>query len=298
MSELPSIPAKANNDELWELSRTAMSRETRALWREHRKLELTATSLAAPISAIVVAMGVYLAGGSPLVWSAIGAGVLAAFIGTAVTLLLMYTYYSVVEAPRRLCQRSFQTIQVLQNALEQEQARNARARLVGDIICLDVKPNLDTTGIEVHHDCFLTLSVLVRNDSTAATMVSGFALDLLWQGEEYPGVREPIDGYHVQRYSREPAPWETKHKVRYDELIGFPYNQEITNTNHQTGWLRFSVGSVPLAAAKDGRLVDAVNVRLVALDSRRERHVIYEGTTKLASCGSITRIVKPLGPYA
>lgn len=102
-----ALQSHINDDDLSPLVSAAIKHECRTLWRGHRKLELLATTLAAPTSGFVVGLVVYLFGGSGLIWSAIGAGVLAAILGTLIVLLLIYAYYRFIEAPRNVCEQNF-----------------------------------------------------------------------------------------------------------------------------------------------------------------------------------------------
>src|ERR1044072_512456 len=107
MSEpFEALQSHTNDDDPAVLVRGAISQECRRLWRGHRKLELLATTLAAPASGFIVGLLVYLLGGSGLIWSAIGAGALAAVLGTALVLTIIYAYYRLIEAPRNVCERN------------------------------------------------------------------------------------------------------------------------------------------------------------------------------------------------
>jgi hypothetical protein len=168
------------------------------------------------------------------------------------TLLLIFIFHW-IRAPSGFYKRALVEANLAKLLLEQERSRNAKPELVGDIICLEVDANLDQKDGE--YDCFLTLSLLMRNNSVTPTMVSGFSLELIWKDQDYPAVKQSLDFYAVQRHSRELEGFTT----RTDSLTDFPYGEEITNTNYKIGWLRFSVGAVPLDAVKGERLREENN---------------------------------------
>lgn len=105
----------------------------------------------------------------------------------------------------------------------------------------------------------------------------------------------PLDGYHVQTRYRQPGKSGTTFEPRWEPLFAFPCDQEITNSNYARGWLRFSVGSMPSATVKDDHLHQEVLMRLIAFDSRGDPHLIYEGSTQLAGCGRISKLIKLFG---
>lgn len=169
---------------------------------------------------------------------------------------------------------------------------SGRPKLYGEIICIEDDVRLDQ--IDNDHDCFITLCVEVRNSATP-TSITTFSLDL-WLGEQdHPGTHEPVDGYYVQTYGREPGEERSKHAVRMDPLKAFPCGEEITNTNYKNGWLRFSFGSLPLEMVRGDHLAKEVLIHLVALDNQRKPHTIYKGTLfkgpteRMAGCGKIAR---------
>lgn len=176
--------------------------------------------------------------------------------------------------------------------LERWISSTGKPRLNGNIICLEVDPRLHTKDND--YDCFITLCVKVRNKGTP-TAVDTFSLDLWWEGVDHPGLDEPLDGYVVETVGREPGDWgEPKRKTRTTPLYGFPMSQEITTTS-ETGWLRFSFGSLPPEMVDRGMLARAVILELTVKDSQETSHTIYKGTlydgvvSRLAGCGKIVK---------
>jgi hypothetical protein len=129
----------------------------------------------------------------------------------------------------------------------------------------------------------------MRNNSAAATMVSGFSLELIWKDETYISIDEPVVGYYVENRSRQPGKSGTTFEAYPVPLTAFPCDREITNTSYLRGWLRFSVGSMPPDTVERGHLLDEVILKLTAFDSRRDPHLIYEGSTDMAGCGKIKK---------
>lgn len=271
--------------------------EARSLWREHRKLEMIATAIAAPASAFAVGWLYHLLSGRAIPWSAVGAGLVAAILSIPITLLLIYSYYFVVAAPRSLYEKSKRQLLLVQSELKAEKTKNAEPRLAGRIDCVELDLTWDTEnfGVEQQNECRLkatfTLRVTLWNESAAPTTVLGFMLRVLWQNGDHLAVALPVENYSI-RYSvprSEDWGYETKHR----RLVAFRQDVEITNTNHQSGDLRFLARSIPSAAeSTDERPIvrDDVFFRLEVLDRKRERHKIYEGTWEgLLDCGSIER---------
>jgi hypothetical protein len=161
-----------------------------------------------------------------------------------------------------------------------------KPKLIGHIICLESDPHLDRKDCD--YDCFVTLSVEVTNAGTP-TAVSTFSLDMLWDKESHPGTSEPLDGYYVQTWGREPGDEQSKHAITTTALTAFPYGEEVTKTNYKRGWVRFSFGSLPPDMVESGHLVKGVIIELTAFDSKRDPHVIYKGTDRLSGCGKIAR---------
>jgi hypothetical protein len=102
-----ALQSHISDDGLSALISAAVKQECRTLWRAHRKLELLATTVTAPTSGFVVGLAVYLLGGGTLTWTAIGAGTLAAVLGTLFVLFTIYAYYRLIEAPRNVCEQNF-----------------------------------------------------------------------------------------------------------------------------------------------------------------------------------------------
>lgn len=169
--------------------------------------------------------------------------------------------------------------------------RQERPRLTGEIICLEADPRLDTKDAD--YDCFVTLCVKVRNRGTP-TAVDTFSLNLWWEGVDHPGTSEPLDGYVVETYGREPGEGRSKHVVRPEPLYEFPVGQEITTTS-KTGWRRFSFGSLPPEMVRTSDLAKNVVIELIAVDSQGDPHTVhkgklYDGVERLiGGCGKIVK---------
>ncbi len=106
---LLSTPANSlilQESDIPDLCRADLCHEYRHLWRSHRKLEIVVTAIAAPISAFIIALAVFLVGGGPIGWGAILAGVAAAVLSVPVVLSTIYMYYRIYEAPRTLYEKS------------------------------------------------------------------------------------------------------------------------------------------------------------------------------------------------
>ena len=70
-------------------------------------------------------------------------------------------------------------------------SRRKKAKLTGELICLEEDPRLDTKDND--YDCFVTLCVKVRNSGTP-TAVHTFSLNLWWEEVDHPGTSEPVKG--------------------------------------------------------------------------------------------------------
>ena len=170
--------------------------------------------------------------------------------------------------------------------------KEGKPKLSGQIVCLEDDARLDQTDQD--YDCFITLCVKVRNSGTP-TAVDSFSLNLWWGREDHPGTDEPVDGYYVQTFGREPGNERSRHAIRETPLSEFPVGEEITTTS-KTGWRRFSFGSLPPAMIESGRLSKEVIIDLIALDSQGQQHTIYKATMYngverlIAGCGKLVTI--------
>jgi hypothetical protein len=282
------------DDQLADLVRA----EASILWRDHRKLEMGASAIAAPVSAFLVALAVYLLGYPPaagMPWGAIGAGVAAAIIAIPITLGIIYSYYRFVEAPTNLYIKVNSKLANTCQLLEDEEARNAAPKLAGQIDCLDHDAGWDVEMFGVDEEgamhlkvCF-TLAVTLWNHSAAATTVSGFTLDVLWAGREFHADWLPVANYSVKRGIPRSDFDAWGYETISSPLIPFPDDVEITNRNHQSGWLRFLARRIPPRSADSATLHKDATLRLCALDRRGQAHPIYEGTWDLRPCGLIEK---------
>jgi len=290
-------PTTVEGEKSPELPTADIRYETRSLWREHHKLEMIATAIAAPASAFVVGWLFHLFSGSAMPWGAVGAGIVAAVLSIPITLFLIYSYYFVVAAPRSLYEKCRRQLVLVEGQLEAEKAKNAEPRLVGRIDCLEVEINWDSENFGVHEEntCLLkasfTLHVTLRNESVNSTTVSGFRLYVLWTNGHHQAIELPVDKYSV-KYSL-PRSEEWGYETKRRGLVAFRQDVEITNANHQSGDLRFFARQIPSASESSNErpivCSDAI-FRLEALDRKGQSHKIYEGTWEgLPGCGSIER---------
>src|SRR5437879_9623942 len=130
MAEIEPLTA-FTNDQLADLARA----EALGLWREHRKLELVAGAIAAPVSAFLVGSVVYILGGASqgIPYGTIIAAIVAAGLGAAITLVIIYGYYRFIEAPSNLYFETHERVIYVQHLLEEEKAKNAAPKLAGRI---------------------------------------------------------------------------------------------------------------------------------------------------------------------
>ena len=242
--------------------------------RKHEKGEMIGGAVVGFVS------GLLLGGGS---WPGSLAVGIAAFLATLLLIFLVHW----IHAPSAFYRHARAELGSTKLLLQQEQARNAKPQLTGDIECLeiDLHPNIKDND----YDCFLTFPLTLRNGSAAATMVSHFELELVFKDQPYVSIDEPVDGFYVETRHRQPGKSGTTFEPHPEPLTAFPYDKQITNIGHLKGWLRFSVGSMPPDAVARGYLLDEVVLKLTAFDSRREPHLIYESSTDLARCGKIAR---------
>lgn len=168
-------------------------------------------------------------------------------------------------------------------------------KLAGRVDCLDldVDWDLELYGLDEAMPLKLkvtfALNVTLWNETQAATTVSGFSLLLLWQGGRNQADKLPVEGYSVQRSFPRSEPGEWGYEVRSEDLVAFPSNIEITNSNHTDGWLRFLARHIPAEAGNNAVLRKDVTWELYAHDRKGNAHKIYEGTWDLQPCGSIER---------
>jgi hypothetical protein len=165
-------------------------------------------------------------------------------------------------------------------------SKNDAAGLYGKIICREI--TLVLNAKEKHYNCFVTMQVDTKTHGQP-TLARRWQLDLLWEGVDYPSVRQPVADYYVKRptfHADDPA-------MSFEErqLTEFPTNEEITTIQPRIGWLRFSIGALPLSAVGDfQRLHKDVILRLKVFDSRDNAHLIYEGSSEgLSGCGTVER---------
>ena len=255
--------------------------------RKHDKVEMGAGTIVGTL------LGWLLGGGT---WQgSIAVGFLAFFA----TLLVIFAFHW-VRSPSAFHKAALIEAHSAKLLLEQEKARNAEPKLAGRIDCLEVDQAWDTEnfGIDEENKCRLkasfTLRVTLWNESAAPTTVLGFRLHVLWTNGHHQAVELPVENYSV-RYSlprSEEWGYETKHR----RLVAFRQDVEITNTNHQSGDLRFLARQIPSESSEQASVRKDVIFRLEALDRKGQAHKIYEGTWEgLPACGSIERDVEYFG---
>jgi hypothetical protein len=192
------------------------------------------------------------------------------------------------------------TRRVHDDAMADHYQTNAAPKLAGRVDCLEVEVSWDTEhfGIDQENKCLLKVTLTLRatllNESSASTTISGFQLHVLWKGGHVLATELPVENYSVTRsIPRSDGEWGYEPVSR--RLLPFRKDIEITKTNHQEGDLRFFARAIPSAPeSTDERPIvrDDVIFRLEALDRKRGRHKIYEGTWNgLPECGSIVRTV-------
>ena len=177
-----------------------------------------------------------------------------------------------------------------------EKAKNAAAKLAGRIDCLNISTewNYAFFGGVIEgkmtpvDGCFM-MKVNLWNESAAATTVSGFTLELVFQGVRYKMQRMPAKGYLVTRVVEHSAFLEGKDKTIQEDLLEFPSDVEITNRINQLGWLRFISRELPSEAHEKRADFSKASLEFYALDRVQQPHKIYEGTLDLPSCGPIER---------
>lgn len=204
MADIKSLDA-FTADQLADLARA----EASVLWHDHRKLEMIAGAIAAPLSAFLVGAAVYLFGSSPpgIPYGAIVAGVVAAVLGTTLTLGIIYGYYRFIEAPSNLYFKTNRQLSDVQQLLEQEKAKNADPKLAGHIDCLDIDITWDLERYAIDEICqnkltlkaVFAIKVTLWNESNAATTISDFVLDVCWRDAKYSADRLPVESYFVRR---------------------------------------------------------------------------------------------------
>src|SRR5262249_8879005 len=138
-------------------------------------------------------------------YGAITGGIAAGVLGAVITLVFIYGYYRFIEAPSDLYLKTYRQLINVQQALDEERAKNAEPRLVGRIDWLNSEPGWDCERYGMDEEnrvllkvCF-TLNVTLWNQSAAATTVSGFTLDVLWAGRKFHSDTLPVDGYSARR---------------------------------------------------------------------------------------------------
>jgi hypothetical protein len=202
-----------------------------------------------------------------------------AIVGLCVTFFVLAIKH-IIQAPAQIDSVLRAQLAARQGELFAERERNAGPRLTGEIICLEDDARPDTKDDD--YDCFITLCIKVRN-SGRPTAVDTFSLNLWWGEEDHPGTSEPIHGYYVETWGREPT-----------RLTEFPTGEEIATTS-KTGWRRFSFGSLPQEMVQRGHLAKDVVIELAALDSQGTPHTIYKDKMydgvkrQIGGCGKIAR---------
>jgi hypothetical protein len=223
-------------------------------------------------------------------WSV--SGLVHGVLGFLVLFVAAYLVHF-AHAPRALHQRLLANYESALYQLAKEKSRNAEARLVGRIDCLEYEVNWDLENYRIIKDRPLTLKMSVTilttlwNDTPAGTTVSGFSLWVSWDGGESCARPLPIEGYSIQRtIPRSDGEW--GFETIDEPLVGFPSTIEITNRNHQSGAVRFFARSMPSESHDEAMLRNDVKWRLYAHDRKQQRHLIYQGTFEgLRECGSV-----------
>jgi hypothetical protein len=172
---------------------------------------------------------------------------------------------------------------------DKRESKNARTQstLVGRIICLHAETPQNTWREivigEYPRDFIATINVSVTNESTLAATATRFELSLIFNDKVHSCTELPIPTGRsfLKRTTRMPGGGGPR-KITWETLNTFSLNTEISNTTHQTGWLKFWTGPI-----QDLRL-DTAKIRLIVFDHRNQSHTIYDGpVTQPSACGTI-----------
>jgi hypothetical protein len=212
---------------------------------------------------------------------------LGAFGATLIVIFIIH-WIRAPSAFYKLAQADLRSTKLL---LDEERTRSAKPSLAGRITCVNIRaiPNtyIETLNPTVEHDYVITINLSVTNDSAMAAVATRFELTV----NGFEATELPADKCAVRRKIK--IPGGPPHHVKREPLTPFPLNVEVTNTTHQTGWLRFLVGLIR------GLHVDPTSgIKLTVFDHRNEPHVIYEGPIgQFPECGTIFDYETP-GPSA
>jgi hypothetical protein len=247
--------------------------------RRHEKIEMIGGAIAGFFLGWVL-------GGGGLAWSLI-----IGLLGFLATLLVIFVIHW-ARAPSAFYKRALADAESARALLKEVQARSTRPEFVCRVIEIISESYMNTwqdrwffkQGIRDYaYDCFAAIHLSVTNNSTMGAMISGFELEATWNDVPCTSTEALVEGYFVKRRVVRPA-WGgdpiNKSKENWESLEPFPLNMEITNTNYETGWTRFYLGTFPPDAVT-GDAPDSVQLRLKALDHRNESHTVYEGTITL-----------------
>jgi hypothetical protein len=215
--------------------------------------------------------------------------------GLVAFLVLFVAAYLVhfARAPSALHQRLQADYESVRRQIAEEKSKNAEARLVGRIDCLECEVNWDLENYATIKNRPLTLKLTVTmlitlwNETPAGTTVSGFSLVASWDGGESCARPLPIEGYSIRRtIPRSDGEW--GFETSDEPLVGFLSTVEITNRNHQSGALRFFARSMPSESNDEARVRNDIKWRLYAHDRKQQGHLIYQGAFQgLRECGSV-----------
>ena len=173
-----------------------------------------------------------------------------------------------------------------------ERKKQSKPYLVGRIICVHTETyanhQMFNIGPPVPVDCVISLNVSVTSDSVMAAMAIGFKLSVTVNKHVWLADEKPVDNCYLRQYIRNVGGG-PRYRTNWKPLTAFPLNTEITRTTHQSGWLRFVIGSI-----KNFRVDETVRLKLTVFDHRNEPHEIYDGPiTQLDDCGRIVEGERP-----
>src|SRR2546428_442311 len=167
------IPTAFTDDELADLARA----EAGVLWRKHRKLEMIAGAIAAPVSAFLVGGIMYIFGGvsKGIPYNAIAAAIVAAILGAIITLVFIYGYYRFIEAPSNLYFKTHRELEKARLLLDEEKAKTGDAQISGDILEYSTYPKKKgNVSIQPVIGLYFTVLIEIVNNSPSLTVVKWF----------------------------------------------------------------------------------------------------------------------------
>ncbi|HEY0172058.1 MAG TPA: hypothetical protein VGB98_13630 [Pyrinomonadaceae bacterium] len=194
-----------------------------------------------------------------------------------------------------------ETEEAIRSALAQEQAKNARPEVAGEIDEVHAEHALNSHKRPIVYDCFLTVGLRIRNKG-AATTIERYKLTLKSGGFSYEASSLSVVDYYRERVELHREGFGTTESMSNEALkdIESDKGNLLTKGQHREGWLRFFV-AVPFTDVHDDiymrnleeEFEKDAEIIITVVDGYGESHPPIIGKAPFDTLQRIRRIKRP-----